>query len=63
MVKLVTFNFLYIHVSIQEDNLGHAYTCILLKCGLHRRAKINETMLALPHFFCVLNNTFQNISF
>lgn len=46
------------------DNLGHAYTHILLKFGgLHTRAKINKTTLTLPSLLCVLNNTFLKISF
>lgn len=37
---------------------------MLLKCGgWHRWAKISKTKLPLPHIFCPLNNTFQNIPF
>lgn len=31
--------------------------------GWYRRAKISKTKLPLPHIFCPLNNTFQNIPF
>ena len=49
---------------MQMDTLGHAYTCMILKCdGGHRSAKISETQLPLPCNFCPPNNTFQNIPF